>query len=56
MELCRGQGWMNLVFLNSQLPNGGCYNISWSLAVQVQFYALLPLGLLLLRPRMPGFR
>ncbi len=47
---------MNLVFLNNQLQNGGCYNIAWSLAVQVHFYALLPLGLLLLRPRLPGFR
>ena len=56
MEVCRKQGWMNLAFLNNQLRNGGCFNISWSLAVQVQFYALFPLGLLLLRPRMPRFR
>ena len=56
MEVCRKQGWLNFVFLNNQLRNGGCSNISWSLAVQVHFYALFPLSLLLLRPRMPGFR
>lgn len=55
-EVCRKQGWRNLVFLNNQLSNGGCFNISWSLAVQVHFYLLFPLGLLLLRPKRAGFR
>ena len=47
---------MNLVFLNNQLQNGGCFNTTWSLAVQMQFYAMLPLCLVLLRPRTLGFR
>ena len=55
-EVCNSLGWLNLVFLNNQHQNGGCFNISWSLAVQVHFYTLFPLGLILLRPKAPGFR
>ncbi len=31
-------------------------NTTWSLAVQIQFYTVLPLALLMLRPRAAGFR
>ena len=55
-EVCSRLGWLNLVFLNNQHQNGGCFNISWSLAVQVHFYILFPLGLILLRPKSPEFR
>ena len=56
LEVCREHGWRNFIFLNNQLPMGGCFNISWSLAVQVHFYVLFPLGVLLLRPKTSGFR
>jgi peptidoglycan/LPS O-acetylase OafA/YrhL len=35
---------------------GGCMNYTWSLAVQVQFYLLCPIVLLLLMPSIQGFR
>lgn len=54
--VCQKMGWTNFLFANNQLPNGGCMNTTWSLAVQMQFYAVLPLALLMLRPRTPGFR
>ena len=54
--VCQKMGWTNFLFANNQLPNGGCMNTTWSLAVQMQFYAVLPLALLILRPRTPGFR
>jgi peptidoglycan/LPS O-acetylase OafA/YrhL len=54
--VCKHKGWRNFVFLNNQLPNGGCFNISWSLAVQMQFYLMFPLVLLLLQPQTSGFR
>ena len=54
--MCREKAWTNFLFTNNQLANGGCYNTSWSLAVQMQFYAVLPLALVMLRPRTPGFR
>ncbi len=44
------------MFQNNQLASGGCYSISWTLAVQMQFYLLFPLCLLLLQPRKRGFR
>ena len=55
-QACATHWWANLVFLNNQLPAGGCFNVTWSLAVQAQFYVLLPLALVLLRPQKPGFR
>lgn len=54
--VCRDKAWTNFLFTNNQLANGGCYNTSWSLAVQMQFYAVLPLALVMLRPRAPAFR
>lgn len=33
---------MNALFLNNLAPFGGCVGYTWSLAVQVQFYLLLP--------------
>ena len=56
MQACAAHWWANLGLLNNQLPAGGCFNITWSLAVQAQFYALLPIALVLLKPRTPGFR
>lgn len=35
LDACRTHWWLNLVFANNQHPVGGCYNITWSLAVQV---------------------
>jgi peptidoglycan/LPS O-acetylase OafA/YrhL len=48
--------WRNLVLLNNQMDLGGCFATTWSLCVQMQFYAVFPLALLLLRPHRPGFR
>ncbi|BDA41091.1 hypothetical protein COCOBI_01-7460 [Coccomyxa sp. Obi] len=56
-EVCRSKKALaNFLFQNNQLANGGCYNITWTLAVQMQLYLLLPLALLLLRPQRRGFR
>jgi peptidoglycan/LPS O-acetylase OafA/YrhL len=56
-EVCRSRkAFANFLFQNNQLINGGCYNITWTLAVQMQFYLLFPLCLLLLQPRRRGFR
>ncbi|BDA41092.1 probable nose resistant to fluoxetine protein 6 at N-terminal half [Coccomyxa sp. Obi] len=54
--VCQKKAWTNFLFTNNQLANGGCFNTSWSLAVQMQFYAVLPLALVMLKPRTPGFR
>ena len=56
LEVCGRHWWLNFAFVNNQQTIGGCFNISWSLAVQMQFYLLLPVWLLLLRPKAPGFR
>lgn len=39
----------NLLFLNNWLPFGGCMGWTWSLAIQVQFYVLFPLLVLLFK-------
>ena len=56
IEVCRSTWWLNLIFMSNQHIIGGCFNITWSLAVQMQFYLLLPAALLVLRPKAPGFR
>ncbi|KAK9841795.1 hypothetical protein WJX81_003721 [Elliptochloris bilobata] len=55
-DQCARNLWANIVFAHNALPMGGCYSITWSLAVQMQFYAVFPLLLVLLRPSTPGFR
>ncbi|KAK9819568.1 hypothetical protein WJX81_007717 [Elliptochloris bilobata] len=55
-EHCPRRMWANLAFVNNSLAMGGCFGTTWSLAVQMQFYAVFPLLLVLLRPRTPGFR
>ncbi|CAL8466626.1 g6162 [Coccomyxa elongata] len=56
-EVCRSRKALaNFLFRNNKLANGGCYNITWTLAVQMHVYLLLPLALLLLRPQRRGFR
>lgn len=33
---CPGLLWANVIFLNNQIPRGGCMKYAWSQAVQVQ--------------------
>ena len=54
-KACAGV-WRTFAFLHNQQRAGGCFHTTWSLAVQMRFYALFPPALLLLRPRAPGFR
>ncbi len=42
--------------MNNMLPFAGCASHTWSTAVQMQFFLLAPLVLLLLRPAFPNFR
>ncbi len=57
IDVCRSrEALANLVFQNNQLAAGGCYNTTWTIAVQMQFYLLVPLALLLLRLPKRGFR
>ena len=53
-EACRAV-WKTFAFLHNQQSAGGCFHTTWSLAVQMRFYLLFPLALLLLRPKAPGF-
>lgn len=53
---CKREMMHSLLFVNNQLPTGGCYNLTWSLAVQMQFYFFFPLALMALRPQVSGFR
>jgi hypothetical protein len=55
-EYCPRLLWASFAFVNNALPFAGCASHTWSMAVQMQFYALAPLTLLLLRPRSPAFR
>ena len=48
--------WASFAFLNNLLPFAGCASHTWSTAVQMQFYALVPLVLVMLRPKAPAFR
>ncbi|BDA44071.1 hypothetical protein COCOBI_05-2550 [Coccomyxa sp. Obi] len=48
--------WASFAFVNNMLPFAGCASHTWSTAVQMQFFLLAPLVLLLLRPALPGLR
>jgi peptidoglycan/LPS O-acetylase OafA/YrhL len=50
------RGVANYLFQNNHLSNGGCYNITWTLAAQMHFYILFPLVLVVLQPHAPGFK
>lgn len=54
--LCKNTMRYNIIFAQNQLPTFGCYTIAWSLAVQMQFWFIFPLALLLLQPQTKGFR
>ena len=56
MSYCKSSMLHNIFFINNQQPVGGCYTISWSLAVQMQFWCLFPLLLVALQPHILGFR
>jgi peptidoglycan/LPS O-acetylase OafA/YrhL len=53
---CATSLWRNFTFTNNMVDFAGCWNITWSLCVQMQFYAAFPLALLALQPQKPGFR
>eukprot|EP00884_Botryococcus_braunii_P009350 jgi/Botrbrau1/18416/Bobra.0072s0009.1 len=55
-DICKEAKWANFFFAQNQYPMSGCMGYTWSLAVQVQFYLILPIILLLLRPSAPNFR
>jgi peptidoglycan/LPS O-acetylase OafA/YrhL len=48
--------WASFAFINNTLPFAGCASHTWSMAVQMQFYLLLPAVLVLLQPRSASFR
>lgn len=54
-EMCNNAMSYNVFFTQNQLPASGCFTVAWSLAVQMQFWFIFPL-VLLLRPQTPGFR
>ena len=56
LDNCPRRLWASFAFVNNRLPYAGCAAHTWSAAVQMQFYALAPLALLLMRPRSPFFR
>jgi peptidoglycan/LPS O-acetylase OafA/YrhL len=56
LEVCRTSMLHNVFFAHNQLPAAGCYLTTWSLAVQMQFWCLFPLFLLIMSPQSPGFR
>ncbi len=55
-DQCERNLWASFALVHNLLPMGGCFSITWSLAVQMQFYACFPVLLVLLRPSAPGFR
>ena len=55
-DQCERNLWASFALVHNLLPMGGCFSITWSLAVQMQFYACFPVLLVLLRPCAPGFR
>ncbi|BDA51508.1 hypothetical protein COCOBI_19-0630 [Coccomyxa sp. Obi] len=55
-DQCNNAMSYNVFFAQNQLPTFGCFTVAWSLAVQMQFWFMFPLVLLLLRPQTPGFR
>ena len=55
-DVCKNTMMHNILFAHNQLPAEGCYMMTWSLAVQMQFWFTFPLALLLLQPHKPGFR
>ncbi|KAK9907461.1 hypothetical protein WJX75_004077 [Coccomyxa subellipsoidea] len=55
-DVCKNTMMHNILFAHNQLPAAGCYMMTWSLAVQMQFWFTFPLALLLLQPDKPGFR
>ena len=56
LDNCPRRLWASFAFVNNRLPYAGCASHTWSVAVQMQFYALAPLALLLMQPRSPFFR
>ncbi|CAL8465660.1 g5196 [Coccomyxa elongata] len=55
-DQCNNAMSYNVFFAQNQLPASGCFTVAWSLAVQMQFWFIFPLVLLLLRPQTPGIR
>eukprot|EP00884_Botryococcus_braunii_P019627 jgi/Botrbrau1/6348/Bobra.0098s0007.1 len=47
-DACPRLLWVNALFLNNQISRAGCMAYAWSQAVQVQFFIVLPLVLLML--------
>lgn len=48
--------WASFAFVNNYLPYAGCVSYTWSMAVQMQFYVILPMFLLLCNPASPSFQ
>lgn len=55
-DVCKETKWANFFLAQNQYPMSGCMGYTWSLAVQVQFYLILPIVLLLLQPSVRNFR
>ncbi|CAG7722835.1 unnamed protein product [Allacma fusca] len=45
-EACRADWWRNLLYINNLFENLRCYNISWYLNVDMQFFILSPIVIL----------
>ena len=48
--------WATFFFVNNRMPYAGCVSYTWSMAVQMQFYLILPPILLLCNPSSPAFK